>query len=150
MKSLVTVGLIATLVVAGCSTRLNPLNWFGSDEETIAAAPGEFTSDPRDLANEITELQIERIAGGAIIRARGLPQTQGYWDAELVALNNEEPDENRRLTYEMRMFPPIIPRPASTAQSREVVVAHYLSDRELRGVRSIAIVGVTNSRTSNR
>ena len=150
MKSLVTAALIATLVVAGCGTRLNPLNWFGSDEETIAGAPDSFTSDPRDLVAEVTSLRIERVVGGAIIHATGLPPTQGYWDAELVPVNDEEPDENRRLVYEFRVFPPIIDRPPSTTQSREIVVAHYISDRTYQDARGISVVGAGNTRTSSR
>lgn len=150
MKSLIAAGLVATLVVAGCGTRLNPLNWFGSSEETIAAAPAEFTADPRALVAQVTSLKIERTVGGAIIRATGLPPTQGYWDAELVPLNNEEPDENRVLVYEFRLSEPVFDRPVSTERSREVVVAKFISDRGLNGVRRIQVTGSGNSRTANR
>ncbi len=150
MKSLVAAGLIATLVVAGCGTRLNPLNWFGSDEETIAGAPADFITDPRPLAAQITSLRIERTVGGAIIRATALPPTQGFWDAELVPLNNEEPDDNRVLTYEFRLAEPVFDRPVSTERSREVVVAQFISDRGLANVRRITVTGTANSRTVRR
>ncbi|MFT5345397.1 MAG: hypothetical protein ACI95S_001132 [Dinoroseobacter sp.] len=150
MKSLVAAGLIATLVVAGCGTRLNPLNWFGSSEETITAAPADFVTDPRPLVSQVTSLQIERTVGGAIIRAVGLPPSQGYWDAELVPLNNEEPDENRVLAYEFRISTPVFARSVSTQQSREVVVAHFISDRGLDGVRRITVSGSETSRSTNR
>ena len=150
MKSLVTAALIATLVVAGCSTRLNPFNWFGDDEETIAAAPGEFTNDPRDLVAQVTALRIERVVGGAIIHATGLPPVQGYWQAELVAQNNELPNQSGQLVYEFRVFPPLLTRPASSVQSREIHVAHYVSDETLSGARGITVLGDGNSRTSRR
>ncbi len=150
MKFLVAAGLIATLVVAGCGTRLNPLNWFGSDAETIAGAPADFIADPRELVTQVTSLKIERTVGGAIIRAVGLPPTQGYWDAELVPLNNEEPDENRVLTYEFRISAPVFSRAVSTQQSREVVVAQFISDRGLAGVRRITVTGSESSRSTNR
>ncbi len=150
MKSLVAAGLVATLVVAGCGTRLNPMNWFGSSEETIAAAPDEFVIDPRGLVTQVTSLRVERMQGGAIIHAIGLPPTQGYWDAELVPLNNEAPDDNRTLTYEFRLADPAYPRPVSTERSREVVVGHFISDFGLRGVRRITVVGAENSRSVNR
>lgn len=149
MKTAIAAGLIATLIVAGCGTRLNPMNWFGGSEETIAAAPAAFTEDARPLVAEVSSLQIERMPGGAIIRATGLPPTQGFWDAELVPMNDEKPDGGA-LSYQFRLAPPLSNRPASTQRSREVVVAHHVSDVVLQGVRSITVVGAENSRSARR
>lgn len=149
MKPLVTAGLIATLVLVGCGSRLNPMNWFGSDEETIAAAPEAFTADPRPLVGNVTQLRIERITSGAIVRATGLPQTQGYWDAELVPTNLKDL-KNGELIYEFRVHAPLDPMPSSTARSREVFVASDLSEVELRGVRKITVVGAGNRRSVRR
>jgi hypothetical protein len=67
-----------------------------------------------------------------------------------VPLNNEEPDENRVLAYEFRISTPVFTRSVSTQQSREVVVAHFISDRGLDGVRRITVSGSETSRSTNR
>lgn len=150
MKSLVAAALVATLVVAGCGTRLNPFNWFGPSEETLNAAPETFTNDLRPLVAQVTALKIDRTPDGAIIRAVGLPPTQGFWQAELVPLNRGEPDENRTLSFEFRAFEPLDPARVSTEQSREVVVGQFISSFALRDVRRISVVGASNTRTVNR
>ncbi len=150
MKPFVAAGLIAVLVLSGCGTRLNPMNWFGGNkEQRLDAAPEEFTADPRALVAEVTRLSIERMPGGAIVRATGLPPTQGFWDAELVA-DDGLPPENGEITFSFRVAEPLYARPASTRQSREIEVATFLSDNELSGVRRITVIGQSNRRSSNR
>lgn len=141
------------LTLGGCGavreSRLNPFNWFGGSEETEAqpALPGAPV-DRRMLVEEVVALSVERLPGGVIVRATGLPATQGYWEAELVA----RPVENGELIYDFRIFPPITNEPVSTPQSREVVVATYLSDFriESEGIRQITVQGGLNARTSRR
>lgn len=149
MKSFVAAGLVATLIVAGCGTRLNPMNWFGSSEETVAEAPAGFGEDPRPLVAQVTELRIERITTGAIVRATGLPPTQGYWDAELVPTNLTTL-ENGELIYEFRLQEPLDPMISSTARSRDIFVAADLSQHELQGVRRITVIGASNRRSVRR
>jgi hypothetical protein len=87
--------------------------------------------------------------GGAIVRATGLPPTQGFWDAELVADDGLTP-ENGEIAFSFRVAEPLYTRPASTRQSREIEVATFLSDTELSGVRRITVIGQSNRRSSNR
>jgi hypothetical protein len=148
-KPLIT-ALCATLALGACSSigssRLNPFNWFGGDEETVAVAPDQTPTDKRLLVSQVTEMQIEKMPGGVIIRATGLPPTQGYWDAELVA----RPVEDGVAIYDFRIFPPITQQIASTTQSREVTVGAFLSNIKLEGVRQITVQGAANARTSRR
>ncbi|RUS60546.1 hypothetical protein EGN72_08155 [Pseudorhodobacter sp. E13] len=143
--------LCATLALGACSTigksRLNPFNWFGGSEETVAVlSPTERPADPRLLVSQVTEMQLERMPGGVIIRATGLPPTQGYWDAELVA----RPVEDGKIVYDFRVFPPLGGAAVSTPQSREVTVAAFLSNIKLDSIRQITVQGETNARTSRR
>lgn len=141
------------LTLAGCGavreSRLNPFNWFGGSEETEpqAALPGAPV-DRRMLVEEVVAMSVERLPGGVIVRATGLPATQGYWEAELVA----RPVEDGELIYDFRIFPPITNEPVSTPQSREVVVATYLSDFRIEsdGIRQVTVQGGQNARTSRR
>ncbi len=143
--------LCATLALGACSTigqsRLNPLNWFGGSEETVVAyTPEGKPADPRALVSQVIDMQLEKMPGGVIIRATGLPPTQGYWEAELVA----QPVEDGKIVYDFRVFPPIAPADVSTQQSREVTVAAFLSNIKLESIRQITVQGASNARTSRR
>jgi hypothetical protein len=150
--------LIAALIlvsfVGACGaarqSRLNPFNWFGKDrnEEVSVSDTGQVI-DPRGLVTQVVKLKVDRLPGGAIVHAIGLPTTQGHWEAELVPLNGEFPDKGV-LSYEFRLIPPLAPAVPGTKISREVVVAHFISDQTLVGVRRIQIIAQENRRTVKR
>ncbi len=148
-KTLVT-ALCATLALGACSSvgksRLNPFNWFGRSEQVQVSAPTADAADPRALVAQVTDLTLERMPGGVIVRATGLPPTQGYWQAELVA----RPIEDGKITYDFRVFPPITPQASSTTQSREVIVGAFLSNIKLDRIRQITVQGANNARTTSR
>lgn len=151
MKTPIATLMISALLVTGCATKMNPFNWFKrSTNETRVekVVPGEEV-DYRGLVSQVTELQIEKTNGGAIIRATGLPPSQGFWDAELVAQNDEVP-VNGVLTYEFKIEKPFEFKRASTPTSREVVVGHFVSNSKLNGVSSIRVLGALNQRSSRR
>jgi hypothetical protein len=143
--------LAAVLALSACgNSRLNPFNWFkGRDREvpTVAAEAADVDADGRGLIAEVTRVVVEPMAGGAIVRATGLPPRQGYWDAELVP---REIDENGVLVYDYRVFPPLEPTAVSTPQSREITAAAYLSDIRLQAVSEIVVQGQANARAVAR
>ena len=157
MRLPVTGVLIATLVLAGCGTvresRLNPFNWFGrSVESTQTVAEGAVPGRPDDgriLVAQVTDMEVARQPGGAIIRATGLPPTQGWWNTELVAENDGAPVDGV-LTYRFVIAEPLQSTRVSTPQSRELTAATYVSDVKLAAVSSIVVVGAENSRSSRR
>jgi hypothetical protein len=51
----------------------------------------------------VLSMTVEPIPGGAVVRARGVTPTQGWWDAELVP---QELDDKGILVYEFRLLPP--------------------------------------------
>lgn len=142
--------LCATLALGACSTvsnsRLNPFNWFGGSEEVVAVETTAVPTDNRLLVAQVSGMTLEKMPGGVIVRATGLPPTQGFWEAELVARDAED----GVLIYDFRVFPPITPQITSTTQSREVTVAAYLSNVKLNSIRQITVQGATNARTSRR
>jgi hypothetical protein len=151
-RIIAAVTLLAFLSACGGwrDSRVNPMNWFGRDrEDRIAVTEADAVVDPRGLVSQVLSLKVERIPGGAIIHAMGLPPTQGYWAAELVPLNAETPDKGT-LTYEFRLANPVTPWPEGTQRSREVLVGHFVSDDGLAGVRRITVIGQANRRTVNR
>lgn len=162
---------MAACLLSGCASigesRLNPFNWFGRSESVRASSAEEVnplipratgilsrnpTTEP-DLntpIQAITELQVERVPGGAIIRAAGLETRQGAFDVEIVPSNEEERPEDGVLLYSLeRQLPPYQTR-AGTEQSRRVAAARFISDQKLRGVRIIRVEAIQNARQVRR
>ena len=150
-RSLIIVLALAT-GLSGCArvseSRFNPFNWFGGSEETTAQAPAELDRDPRPRVGRVTSLRIEPTPTGAIIRATGLPPTQGWYAAALVP-ETDEP-VNGEMVYVFRAVPPRDPQPVSTAQSRELSVARALSQQSLAATRTVRVIGATNALVARR
>ncbi len=163
MKSPLVATLMLSLALAGCggfgSSRLNPLNWFGKSRqaEAVTLAPeggyGVSASDRRVLVDQVTSLEIRRTPEGAIISAAGLPRTQGWWDAELVAENNGLP-VGGTMTYRFVVGEPVpgtaVASRVLTPESREVTAGAFISNIKLQDVRRIVVTGAGNSRVVNR
>ncbi|WP_284264190.1 hypothetical protein [Roseicyclus amphidinii] len=146
LRVILSLALVTSLAACGAS-RLNPLNWFGGDRETrVETVEAAEPADLRGLVAEVTALSVEATSQGAIIRATGLPPTQGFWEAELVEVARGEGS----ITYEFRVFPPVTPARVSTAQSREVITGTQLSNRELAEIRRVTVIAAQNSRTVSR
>ncbi|WP_151719961.1 hypothetical protein [Gemmobacter serpentinus] len=130
-------------------SRLNPVNWFGR-AEPAAAAPviPARPADPRALAGQITDLKMEPMPGGAILRATAVMPTQGWWEAELVAVDKEPVDG--KMVYEFRTYPPINQAGVSTPHSRSITAAVFLSDIKLSRINSVTVQGATNGMTTRR
>ena len=148
-RRLVVLGL--GLALAGCGglrdSRLNPFNWFRRSEprETIVL-PGE-QADTRPLVDTVLSMAVEPIPGGAVVRARGVTPTQGWWEAELVA---RDVGDDGVLVYEFRLLPPKGRTDVNTQRSREIDVAIYISDIKLQSVREIVVQGAINARSAQR
>lgn len=145
--------LVVVLTISACGrirdSRLNPFNWFGRSEPVAVVQTVDPTvaEDGRQLVAEVTDLVLDRTAGGVIVRAVGLPPTQGFWEAELVA---RPIDENGVLVYDFRVFPPPGGGDVSTRQSREIVVAAFLSNIRLDSITQISVQGQGNARAVRR
>lgn len=152
MRAGMWVALAAVVAVAGCGTvrdsRLNPVNWFGgSSARVVSTDPQVIADEGRMLVAEVTELHVERTKGGAIIRAVGVPGTQGWYDALLV----RQPSAANELSYRFVLMPPKdkvqrtgIPR------SREVTVATFVNDYALSGITEVTVSGERNARSTRR
>lgn len=163
--------LIATLLLSGCGTvrdsRLNPFNWFGSSREVkTTQAEGEVNPliptrsglfrrrvttevDLTTPVDQVTELRVERIPGGAIIRATGIDPVQGAYDVRLVPVDPEERAVKGVLSYRLQRQLPAARR-GGPEQTRRMVAARRVTDRTLRGVRSIRVEGARNARAVRR
>ncbi|MFA5538913.1 MAG: hypothetical protein WCZ72_11335 [Gemmobacter sp.] len=149
MRKPLIAALAMVLFVGACGaareSRLNPFNWFGRSEQTAAVAVE--TADTRPLVEQVVTLAVEPTSDGAIVRATGLPPTQGWWDGALVLYDSGREDT---IAYRFVLAPPSEARRVSTPQSREVTVATHLSRIRLEGIRTITVTGAGNARSARR
>lgn len=154
------------LAISGCAqisgSRFNPLNWFGPSQNVAqpadAAAPDAALrplvpenrqvaiTDARVLVGQITELRIEPLPSGAIIRATGIAATQGFFNAELVPVGVE----NGRLTLEFRVESPTGFAPTGTVATRRITVAYEIDTAGLADIRSIRVQAAQNALQTSR
>jgi hypothetical protein len=146
LRALTALSLCFTLAACG-ESRLNPVNWFGTErEERITVTEVERPTDPRALVAEVSSLSIETTTSGAIVTATALNETTGYWQAGLVRTEIVD----GIATYEFRAAPPPEGAVSGPEPSRQIVAAATLSQRELAGLRSITVIARTNRRTVER
>jgi len=165
MNKALIAALALTLATAGCGTirgsKLNPFNWFGRSQpeaQTTLAPKGGYPDQIgkpwQQPVAQVISLSVDKAPSGAIVTAIGLPPTQGYWQTDLVALNNGEPDANGTITYRFMLTPPAADsadaRRVSTQQSREVSAATFISNYKLETVRKIVVEGANNARSVRR
>ena len=159
-KTALPLALTAALTLSGCSaiseSRLNPFNWFGSSVTSPVTASGELLPlipagtrfgevENRGLIDQVADLQIERVPSGAIVRATGVANTLGQYNAELV----NEGITDGVLTLTFRVAVPASAQSGGTQRSREITVARTFSQNDLAGVRSIRVQAAQNIRTSS-
>ncbi|MBW4708129.1 hypothetical protein KX928_10060 [Roseobacter sp. YSTF-M11] len=170
MRKTVSALVVSTLVLSACSTRLNPFNWFGNGESVPVATAASEEKNPllpersgifqsrRDREaiyqgtpiETIDELIIERVPGGAIIRATGTAAVQGIYDVQLTPANKDEQAEDGVLTYRLEG----LRRDGSVARgapaTRQVTAARRVTDRTLAEARTIRVEGVQNAQQARR
>lgn len=167
MRKTTALLLITALVLGGCGTvrnsRLNPMNWFGGAQETqvvqgsgnalIPRGNGMFRTGPARYAgipvDQVTGLVVERIPGGAIIRVEALADRQGSFNVKLVPETDADEPVDGLLAYTLAAEKPGR-SPVGTAPSRRIVAAHFVSDDQLAGTRTIRVSGARNALTSGR
>ena len=154
-------GTAVFLTLTGCAriadSRINPVNWFGSSTEAPVDASGQtrplipenrrtVVIDNRTMVQTITSLSVDRTPSSAIVRAVGVAQTQGYFNAELVSRGVA----NGVLDLEFRAQAPTALEVPGTTQSRQISAAYVIDRGELAAVRSVRVTAATNARTSGR
>lgn len=141
--------LVALSLLAGCAglsqSRLNPLNWFGPRQSSVAEFSLERPADPRPLIEMIVEMKIEKLPSGALVRATGRAATQGYWQADLVV---NDVDEDGNLVLDFRAIPAEVGAAVSTSQSREITVAVSLRADTFASAKRIVVRGAQNEKST--
>ncbi|MCL3882788.1 hypothetical protein [Marivita sp. GX14005] len=171
MRKTGMLAMVAVVALTGCGTisesRFNPVNWFGPSEPDPAALnPAESATNPliparrmsifrrtqpdaftgRHIA-DIAELSIEPRPGGAIIRATGVASRAGPFDVRLIV--DEAASTEDAIVLDMRALQQAGPRGVGP-QARQVTAARWITDQDLRGIRSITVRGAQSARTVRR
>lgn len=177
MRLLTTSLLVATLTVSACGTirdsRINPFNWFGNSRsepvrpdpraQTNPLIPAEggrqglfnslreqaevYTGSPVD---QVSSLVIERVPGGAIVRASGISSYDGPYGVRLTPATEDGEPVDGVLTYRLQAERPRDAGRTTSQQVRTVTAAVHLTDRELSQVRVIRVEGVRNAQSTTR
>ncbi|MGD1884186.1 MAG: hypothetical protein ACFB11_17980 [Paracoccaceae bacterium] len=169
--------LISATVLSACATvrdsRINPANWFGSsrpapapviDQSTDAANPlipqrrRGFLSARREReaiyqgqpVQAIRDLAIDRVPGGAIIRATGVAARDGVHSVQLTPENEDLVPIDGVLLFRLEGITPEVTGLSPNPRTRTVVAAYTLTDQELAGVDTIRVEAATNARSSRR
>ena len=167
-KKLLFALLVATTGLSACSTRLNPFNWFGRSEEVAVSAAdpkevnpliptkresGLFSRPEAAYAGtpvlQIKELAVERVPGGAIIRAVGVSRVQGAYDVALKARDGGVPQKGV-LTFDFLAVQNQKATQGGPEATRLLTGAIQMTDQQLEGVRTIRIAGESNARQVRR
>ena len=171
MRKTIPLLLVASLLLSACATirdsRVNPFNWFGQSRSERVERPestnpliprrgGLFSRDNREEVyngrpfEQVTDLTVERVPGGAILRATGLAARQGYYAVQLTPENEAEEPVDGVLTYRLEGVRPNKQTTVGTKPTREVIAARRLTDQQLRGVRQIRVEGQLNAQVARR
>jgi hypothetical protein len=151
-RTIVVMGMLT--VLSGCGgfseSRLNPFTWFGGGSDapdTLVPVDQVLFADSRPLIPEVARVEIDPTPGGIILRAVGLPPTEGFWDGELIVENaNPEPVDGV-LSFQFRILPPPFTAAPGTPRTREITVGRFITWQELDGVTVLRVVGERNERT---
>lgn len=173
MRNLVTVLMISSLGLAGCSgfrdSGANPANWFGkSSTVQRPSAPADGTNPliPEESAGGILSrrpsaeiylgtpiyavqrVEINRSSGGAIVKATGVSLRQGAFDVRLVPQNRGEP-VNGVLTFTMQAIQPQ-DTPQGSELSRRITAGQFVSAQTLEQVQEVRVLSQASTATSRR
>jgi hypothetical protein len=147
--------LAMVLALGACGSmresRMNPMNWFGRESTETLAPRGGWGGevDRRALVPVVTELDVIQTTGGALVRASGVTDSQGWWDVALRPTNEGRPVDGV-LIYEFVVAAPRTQTGIVSEASRTVTAGVKLSNSRLAGVRSIVVRGANNQRSIAR
>jgi hypothetical protein len=150
-----TIVVMAMLtVLSGCGgfsqSSLNPFTWFGDGSDapdTLVPVEQVLFTDSRPLVPEVARVEVDPTPGGIILRAVGLPPTEGFWDGELIVENANPTPVDGVLSFQFRIQQPPFTSTPGTPRSREVFVGRFITWQELDGVTSLRVVGERNERS---
>jgi hypothetical protein len=177
MRIFTTSVLISVLAVSACGTlrdsAVNPSNWFGKSRTSQTPIEQPANTNPLILGgkqktgifakkrardaiyqgqpiDQVTNLIIEQVPGGAVIRATGVTAVQGVYAIQLTPATEDNTPVDGVLTYRFEGIRPARPQGTGSTHTRTVVAALALTDQQLQGVNTIRVQAARNVQTSRR
>ena len=140
--------LLLLCFAAACGNSMtNPFSADTDEEQNrMQVLERQIAAEGRELVAHVSAVRADINPDGVILIATGLPESQGYWDARLVSLNDEVPEDGM-LSYEFVVSEPAESIGIGSPESREIVVGRYISNRKLKGVSRIRVVSASNVRS---
>lgn len=156
--------LVVTMLLSGCGgwrdSIANPRNWFDGQSRSVEVPEdvnpllprqSRLTSDRDEDLSEpieiIRDLVVEQTPSGAIVRAEGLANRQGAFQAEL---RRDEDEADGVMSFSFRIVYPRGRTPVGSEATRLVRAAASVSTQDLRSVSVIRVVGAENARETRR
>lgn len=150
--------LAASLAVSGCSSRLNPINWFDrtpSTPTTLEPRGGYAASDDsRQAIPQIISAKWEPLNEGRLLVVTGVTPTKGWWDAALIpetpqAAGRLRPDADGVLRLRFVANPPLPDSPDARLPANPAVdsitAAVALSNLRLSGITQVIVTSGSNA-----
>ncbi len=172
MRTFLAVLVISSLVLSSCGrlrdSRMNPGNWFSkSSSQSVSSTtsnPSEanplipeqssiLKRDKREVylgtpVDQITDVKVERIPSGALIRVTGISRQQGAHEVRLTSDHGGDPVDGV-LTFTLKALQPTT-TPQGSQLRRTIHAARFVSNNDLDNTRTIRIVGERNVHTTRR
>ncbi|MEM1234486.1 MAG: hypothetical protein AAGH70_10190 [Pseudomonadota bacterium] len=151
MVRLISVFSVAAMLLGGCSSNWNPINWFGSDPAPGPIDPAEIEPlvpentavrlvEQRPLIQQVTQVEVLPADGGVLVRASGIASAAGAYSAQLTTAAAADGS----VTLDFRAFQ------GGGSGDGTVTSARFISDEELGGTRTINVRGATNVLSARR
>jgi hypothetical protein len=128
---------------------VNPLIPTGATIGLFARSRAASVLPDAPLAAQVSDLTVERVQGGALIRATAVSDAVGAFNVSLEPVDNGVPVDGV-LTYELRAFAPSAGSAPMPERARSHVAAVRVSDAGLAGVRVIRVQAERNAATVTR
>lgn len=128
----------------GSSTGSGSFGTRRQEQETVVPVK---PVDSRAFVPVLKSAKLDRTKGGSILRVEGQMDRVGYYDLELVLV---EDGSASTLTYEVRAAAPRIGYGVTTERSRDVDVATFVNDSFVPSARTIVVKGLRNTLTLRR
>ena len=110
-------------------------------QQTVTVDKKTAAAGGRRLIATLKSARFDRTRDGAIIRATGIADRQGYHDAVLYSPTDFEPNENGVVLLEFRAREPEFQTRTSNEWSRTITVGAFMSTQQLAAARQIVVVG---------
>lgn len=126
----------------GGRSSANGSSSFGSNQTQQADVKPTKPVDNRAFVPVLNSARMETARGGKILRVQGETDRVGYYDLELVLVEDEA---SNVITYQARAAAPAIGRAALTPRQRRVTMGAFIPTDFRPSVRTIVVQGLQNT-----